>query len=308
MLKGNRVEEGPRYTETAMFQVIAFYKFRRIEPARASELRESIRAFCAERGIRGLFLIGVEGCNATMAGLPTATRQLLDFLQAAPEIGALSPKISESDTQPFDRLKVEERQEIVTLNRPDIFPEPGDDSHLSPDEWHRTLHSDEEFLLIDTRNAYETEVGKFRGTIDPQLEQFSDFPEFVKNQDIPKDKKILMYCTGGIRCEKALVYMKQEGYRNVFQLDGGILNYMEQYPDGAFEGECFVFDRRIAVDRDLKPTRQWTLCPLCGDPAKESVVCGNCGKDGIVCRKCAANPALRVCSQNCEYHFARRNT
>ncbi|MBC7808387.1 MAG: hypothetical protein H7145_19815 [Akkermansiaceae bacterium] len=288
-----------------MFTVAALYKFIRIEPARVGVLRESIYAFCAERNIRGLFLLGTEGCNATMAGAPDAMQELLAFLRSQPEIGALSPKISDSDSQPFDRLKVEERQEIVTLNRPDIFPEPGDSNHLSPAEWHQTLTSGGDFLLLDTRNAYETEVGVFRNAIDPQLEQFSDFPEFVKTQDIPKDKKILMYCTGGIRCEKALVYMNREGYQNVYQLDGGILNYLEQYPDGEFEGECFVFDRRIAVDRELKPTRQWTLCPLCGDPAKESVVCGNCGKEGVICRKCASNPLLRVCSQNCEYHFAR---
>ncbi len=291
-----------------MFTVFAFYKFNRIEPERVGALRERIYAFCAGREIRGLFLLGTEGCNATMAGLPDAMRELRTFLEALPEIGAFSPKISESEEPVFDRLKVEVRPEIVTLNRPDLFPNPDDASHLSPAEWHRTLTASdgEDFVLLDTRNAYETEVGTFRDAVDPQLEQFSDFPAFVANQDIPKDKKILMYCTGGIRCEKALIYMNREGYRNVFQLDGGILNYLEQYPDGAFEGECFVFDRRIAVDRELKPTRQWTLCPLCGDPAKESVVCGNCGKEGIICRKCASNPALRVCSQNCEYHFARR--
>ncbi|MBC8138372.1 MAG: hypothetical protein H8F28_21040, partial [Fibrella sp.] len=289
-----------------MFQVIAFYKFCRIEPTHVSVLREAIHDFCTARDLRGLFLLGTEGCNATMAGLPVATQELLTFLQSLPEIGMLAPKISGSDSQPFDRLKVEERAEIVTLNRPDIFPEGHDTNHLSPAEWHQTLTSGDDFLLLDTRNAYETEVGTFRNTIDLQLEQFSDFPAFIQNQDLPKDKKILMYCTGGIRCEKAVVFMKQEGYQNVFQLDGGILNYLEHYPDGEFEGECFVFDRRIAVDRELKPTSQWTLCPLCGDPAKESVVCGNCGKEGTICRKCNANPALRVCSQNCEYHFARR--
>lgn len=291
-----------------MFQVIAFYKFHPIQPERVSALREQVHAFCTEREIRGLFLLGTEGCNATMSGLPTATQELLAFLQALPEIGTLSPKVSESDSQPFDKLKVEERQEIVTLNRPDIIPEADDNTHLSPTEWHQALTSgDNDFLLIDTRNIYETEVGMFRNSIDPRLEQFSDFPDYVKEQNIPRDKKILMYCTGGIRCEKAAVYMKQEGYNNVFQLDGGILNYLEQYPNGEYEGECFVFDRRIAVDHNLKPSQQWTLCVHCGDPAKDTLTCNHCNKPGIVCRHCATQPHLHTCSKNCAYHYNLRH-
>jgi len=168
----------------------------------------------------------------------------------------------------------------------------------------RPDHTDD-YLLLDTRNTYETGVGAFRGAIDSCTANFAEFPDFVRRQGIAKDARVLMYCTGGIHCEKAARVMRQDGYTNVSQLSGGILGYLKQYPDGEFEGECFVFDRRIAVDRDLKPTSTYTVCPLCGDPAKEKVTCGHCGKPGIVCRACAATPALRVCSQNCEYHFAR---
>lgn len=288
-----------------MFHIFAFYKFIPIESDRVGTLREEIAVFCRERGIIGLFLLATEGCNGTMAGAPEAMAQFMAYLQSLPEIGELAAKFSTSDFAPFDKLKVEIREEIVTLLRPDIVPAAEDNSHLSPTEWHQTLTSGEDFLLLDTRNTYETEAGKFRNVVDPQLTQFSDFPEFVKQQEIPKDKKILMYCTGGIRCEKALVYMKQEGYQNVFQLDGGILNYLEQYPNGEYEGECFVFDRRVAVDRELKPSQQYRICPHCGDPGKEKITCNHCGKEEIICRTCATVPKLHTCSKNCAYHFAR---
>lgn len=290
-----------------MFQVIAFYKFCRIAPERVPVLQEEITAFCRERGICGLLLLSVEGCNGTMAGLPDAMSVFVSFLQACAEIGTLSVKTSTSDNLPFGLLKIEVRQEIVTLKRPDIFPDSDDDTHLSPAQWHEVLTSRDDFVLIDVRNTYETEIGKFRNVIDPKLGQFSDFPDFVAKQAIPKDKTILMYCTGGIRCEKASVFMKQEGYQNVFQLDGGILNYLEQFPEGEYEGECFVFDRRVAVDRNLQPSQQYRICPHCGSPGKEVIACGNCGKEGIVCHTCAATPHLRTCSKNCAHHYALRH-
>ena len=287
-----------------MFQVIAFYKFCRIEPERVAVLQAEINTFCQEYAICGLLLLSVEGCNGTMAGRHDAVTAFVAFLQGIVEIGTLSVKVSTCDEEPFGLLKVEVREEIVTLKRPDIFPEGDDNTHLPPAQWHEVLTSGDDFVLIDVRNTYETEIGKFRQVLDPQLEQFSDFPDFVAKQAIPKDKTVLMYCTGGIRCEKAAVFMKQEGYRNVFQLDGGILNYLEQFPEGEYEGECFVFDRRVAVDRNLQPSQQYRICPHCGSPGKEVVACGNCGKQSVICQTCAATSHLRTCSKNCAHHYA----
>ncbi|MDX1933524.1 MAG: rhodanese-like domain-containing protein [Capsulimonadales bacterium] len=289
-----------------MFQVAALYKFCPIPPERLPILRQETLDYCAASGIRGLLLLSVEGVNATMAGLPAAMDDFLTWLQAVPEIGELTVKFSRADSWPFEKLKVDLREEIVALKRPDIVPPSGNNYHLSPEEWHAFLNSDRDFLLIDTRNTYESDIGKFRGAITPPLANFSDFPEYVRQADIPRDRTILMYCTGGIRCEKALIFLQQEGYRNVFQLDGGILNYLEKYPDGAWEGECFVFDERIAVDNHLQPTRRYRRCPHCGDPATESVLCAFCGANGYNCSRCAVRSEAATCSKNCAYQFRLR--
>jgi UPF0176 protein len=281
-----------------MFQVVALYKFCRIPAERIEFLRNQILDFCTAREIRGLFLLSVEGYNGTMAGGPKEIAAFAAFVESLPEFGGIVCKYSESDFMPFERLKVDIRREIVTLKRPDIYPESEKNNHLSPEEWHRRITSDEDFLLIDTRNTYESEIGKFQGAVAPKLTHFSEFPDYVQEQAIPRDKTILMYCTGGIRCEKALLYMKQEGYHNVFQLEGGILAYLAQYPNGAFEGECYVFDRRVAVDKELKPTQQYHTCPHCGNPAKETVICAYCGTEGVVCHRCVQVPHFQTCSKD----------
>jgi UPF0176 protein len=289
-----------------MFTVVALYKFVRLAPEQVVAIQETVRTFCTEREIRGLFLLGPEGCNGTMAGPPAAMEAFVPFLEAMSELGPMTAKWSRCDFQPFERLKVDIRDEIVTLKRPDIYPEAAKNNHLSPEEWHRVLATEEEVLLLDTRNDYETEIGMFRGAVDPKIEHFSQFPDYVKSQNIPRDRKILMYCTGGIRCEKALLYMKQEGYENVFQLDGGILNYLEKFPDGFYEGECFVFDQRIAVDNHLRPSQRYHRCPHCGDPAQHPVTCAYCGEEGVVCPRCATVPHFQACSKNCAYHLRLR--
>lgn len=285
-----------------MFLVTAFYKFCPIAAPRIGALKDEIASFCKQKEIRGLFLLSVEGCNATMSGSPDAISQFQQFLQSIPEFGIIPFKDSEAAAQPFRRLKIDVREEIVTLKRPDIIPPSGQNHHLSPREWHQMVTSNEDILLIDTRNEYETEIGTFRGAVDPKIKNFAEFPQYVQDAAIPKDKKILMYCTGGIRCEKALVFMQQEGFKNVFQLDGGILNYLKEFPEGEFAGECFVFDHRVAVDGHLQPTKKYRLCPHCGNPAKEDITCIECGAKAIVCHHCLDVPEQRTCSKNCAYH------
>lgn len=160
-------------------------------------------------------------------------------------------------------------------------------------------------MLLDTRNVYETAIGKFRGAVDPKLQKFSEFSDFVTASDIPKNKKVLMYCTGGIRCEKASLEMQRLGFEDVYQLSGGILKYLEEFPDGPFEGECFVFDHRVAVDKNLRPSKQYKLCPHCGNPGDKSISCRKCGAQAIICDGCANNEYKVSCSKNCAHHLER---
>jgi UPF0176 protein len=161
---------------------------------------------------------------------------------------------------------------------------------------------DPEVVVLDTRNDYEVDIGKFKNARDFRTKEFQEFPESLKQSDIHPDQKVLIYCTGGIRCEKAILAMEEQGYKNVYQLDGGILNYLKEYPDGAFDGECFVFDYRVAVDSRLEPSQQYTLCPHCGQPAGGPVIqCEQCGRDEVICSSCTASGEA-TCSKNCSHH------
>ena len=288
-----------------MYTVAAFYKFSPLSADRAPWLRAETEAVCRDNHVRGLILLGTEGINATVCGTPDAVTDLLGFLQSVPEIGVFDARLSESPFPVFDRLKVEVRDEIVTLKRPDIVPNADTDgSHLSPQAWHDALTTGTGYLLLDTRNGFEVAIGAFRGAVDPKTRDFADLQTWVQEQSIPRDTPVLMYCTGGIRCEKAAILLRQEGFGSVRQLQGGILNYLETFGDtGAFDGECFVFDKRVAVDAALNPSRTYTLCPFCGDPASAAVTCARCGKSGVLCGGCAGREPS-ACGQDCAYHLS----
>jgi UPF0176 protein len=286
--------------------ISALYKFAVVSEQRVPELREYLEKTCDELKILGLLLVSKEGINGTIAGSFDSVNKFKELVQKIPEYGIIQFKDSKSDFAPFKRLKIVIRDEIVTLDRPDIIPTQSVNHHLSPKEWHEQLSKNDDYVLIDTRNTYEVEIGKFKGAIDPETIQFTEFPKFVKKQNYPKDKKILMYCTGGIRCEKALVYMQQEGYENVYQLDGGILNYLQEYgSEGHWEGDCFIFDHRVALNGNLEPSKTYSLCPHCGNPGKEEIKCTKCNSRAIICHRCAVEPSKNTCSKNCEHHFIR---
>ena len=145
----------------------------------------------------------------------------------------------------------------------------------------------------------------FKGAVDPNLKQFDEFPEYVNNCNIPKDKKVMMYCTGGIRCEKACLEMKRQGYQHVYQLKGGILQYIKECPNQKYQGECFVFDHRTAVNQDLAPSEQYRLCPHTGDPGDVTITCRNCGKEGVVHKACVGKEEYETCCKDCRGQFLR---
>jgi len=284
-------------------QVVSFYKFLPLTSARLAEFAEWLKPFQATHGLRGLFIVGVEGVNSTFSlprtGADEFKAKLGEFLAPA----VLEFKDSFSEHHPFHDLSVKVRDEIVTLSRPDLVPLSASHNHLSPREWQKAMAEDN-VTVIDARNSYEYDIGHFRGAVNPGTREFNEFPEWVKNSGLEKDKKILIYCTGGIRCEKAILAMEEQGYRNVHQLDGGILNYLAEYPRANFEGECFVFDYRVAVDQNLSPTATYRLCPHCGQPAAQKITCVQCGVEDIVCDGCLRQaPEFQTCSKNCAHHF-----
>lgn len=249
--------------------------------------------------MRGLTVLAPEGINSTVAGSQAAIQKFKAEVQDRIGISDLSFKDSVCAKMPFRWVQFERRSEIVGMKRPDLVPPAIENHHLSPKEWEELVNSPEPKTIIDTRNKYETKLGKFQGAIDPNLSRFSQWSEYLDNADLPKDQPILIYCTGGIRCEKAIIEMQNRGYENVYQLRDGILGYLAEFPNGSYEGECFVFDDRVAVDNNMQPTKRFGICPGCGLTADDLNVCAVCNKPYFVCEECKPNRPP-VCSKPCK--------
>lgn len=282
-------------------RITAFYHFFPMNEKEVDQLREKLDNSGSDLGLHGLVLVAPEGVNGTVAGDPTAIEAFKDCIRSVAPSAEF--KDSGADIQPFKRWFVKVRKEIVGLGKTEIVPK-GKHNHISIEEWNRMME-EEDVVVLDTRNDYEVAIGKFKGAIDPNLKSFHEFPEFVSKCDIPKNKKVLMYCTGGIRCEKALIEMEKQGYEHVYQLDGGILKYLEESPYKHYEGECFVFDHRTAVNQDLKPSEVYALCPHTGDPAAHAIECKQCGKEGKISDPCLLRDDLHTCSKNCAEMYRR---
>ncbi|WP_102866865.1 oxygen-dependent tRNA uridine(34) hydroxylase TrhO [Pseudovibrio exalbescens] len=235
--------------------VAALYQFTPFEDF--ERFRMPLLEFCKERGIRGSLLLAREGINGTVAGEEASVRALLAHLRQDERFSNLTHKESWAERIPFRRMKVRLKKEIVNMGVPAIDPLQTVGTYVKPEDWN-DLIQDPEVVLIDTRNDYEVAMGTFKGAIDPETESFKEFPDWVRsNEALKKGKKVAMFCTGGIRCEKATALMLEEGFDEVYHLEGGILNYLEKVPEGQsfWEGECFVFDDRVSVDHKLKA--QW---------------------------------------------------
>ncbi len=281
--------------------IAAFYTFTPLPATGLKKMQEDLTACGTRYSMGGLTIIGEEGINGTVAGSAESITAWMTMIERI--VGKIPFQVSEAPQQPFKRFLVKIREEIVSLGNPKIVPE-GKRNHLSPEEWD-VMMEQEDVVIVDARNTYETAIGMFEGAIDPGLMKFQDFPAWVKHSALPKDKKILLYCTGGIRCEKACLAMEQQGYSNVFQLDGGILRYLATKPASKWTGECFVFDHRVSVGSGLKPSERYTLCPHCGDPGDREIVCAYCGSEGQICSQCLQAGDQRSCSKNCSHHLIR---
>lgn len=269
-----------------MNQVVAtFYKFLPLTDYR--DLRQPLLEFCQQQQIKGTILLAAEGINATIAGSRSSIDALLAHLRSDPRFADLEAKESVADKPPFARLKVRLKQEIVTLGVPTVDPTDRVGTYVKPQDWNQLI-ADPDVLLVDTRNDYEVEIGTFRGAIDPQTHSFTEFPDYVQTHlDPQQHKKVALFCTGGIRCEKATSYLLSQGFEEVYHLQGGILKYLEEVPasESLWEGECFVFDDRVAVKHGLEPGSH-QLCWGCGHPLSPADLNSPHYEPGICCDRC----------------------
>lgn len=271
--------------EGSLVYAATFYRFVTLQ--HVAELRARLQVECERLELMGTILLAEEGINSTICGSQDALMQLFSWFDQYPELAELKYRLSQSDQMPFKRLKVRIRSEIVSFGQPDVNTVDNTGEHVSPGAWDALLKRDN-VRVLDTRNHYEVDLGKFTKAENPNTGHFRAFADYVhKNLDPEKDEHVAMYCTGGIRCEKASAWMVQQGFKNVYQLDGGILNYLEQVPDteSSWEGECFVFDDRVTLDHQLKPTRR-PVCTACRMPLTAGDIASPHYEKHISCPHC----------------------
>ncbi len=254
------------------FVNIAYYKF--VQIAQPYDLRQTLLDLCNDLQIKGTILLAHEGINSCLVGTETAIDTFINYMHSLPEFSTVDFKKSYSDHIPFRRMLVKVKKEIIPMGMDSIQPANFTGKYVDAMELKQWLDAGEELVFLDTRNDYEVELGTFRNAIDPKIKTFREFPDWVKNNFMQyKQQKVITFCTGGIRCEKATAFMRQEGFEDVYQIHGGILKYFEEThknaptADNYYDGDCFVFDYRVAVDRQLNES-QYEICYACWIPLK----------------------------------------
>ena len=265
--------------------VTAFYRFVKLQDYR--ELRQPLLELLQQQQIRGTVLLAEEGINGTIAGPEAGINAVFQWFDQDPRLADITPKKAWHDQPPFYRTKVRLKKEIVTLGVPDIDPVHYAGTYVPPADWN-ALISDPDVTVIDTRNDYEVQIGTYKNAVQPNTKNFSDLPAYLETHlDGDKGRKIAMFCTGGIRCEKSTAYLKQQGYENVYHLEGGILNYMQEVPEpeSLWQGECFVFDRRVAVNHQLEQGEHQE-CHACRWPVSRADRDSEHYQPGVSCPHC----------------------
>lgn len=275
----------PSESNSSAVVVAALYKFVALPDFQA--LREPLLDACIGAGVKGTLLLAEEGINGTIAGNREAIDSVLTYLKQDVRFVDIDHKESLDESIPFYRMKVKLKTEIVTMGVGGIDPNSLVGRYVEPKDWN-ALITDPEVTVIDTRNDYECDIGSFVGAIDPRTKTFRDMPAYVEQHlDPKKNKKIAMFCTGGIRCEKSTAYLLQQGFEEVFHLQGGILKYLEEVPkqESLWQGECFVFDNRVAVDHDLN-VGSYDQCHGCRHPITENDKLSAHYQKGVCCPLC----------------------
>jgi len=289
--------------------VSALYRFARFPDYES--FREPLLNLMLEQGVRGTLLLAAEGINGTIAGSREGIDSVVGWLRQDDRFAQLETKESHVDENPFYRSKVKLKKEIVTMGVEDIDPNKIVGTYVDAAEWN-DLISDPDVLLLDTRNKYEVEIGTFEGALNPETDSFREFPEYVKqNLDPQKNRKVAMFCTGGIRCEKSTAYLKQQGFEEVYHLKGGILKYLEEVPESEtrWRGECFVFDNRVTVNHQLEQG-QYDQCHACRMPITEADKQNEHYKQGVSCHHCydkhSAEQVKRYAERERQMELARQ--
>jgi len=267
--------------------VAALYKF--VEINDLLSLQDNLYNICEENNIMGTILIADEGINGTISGKHNEIKETISTLTNDNRFSNIEIKYSSTDKQPFHRMKVRLKKEIVTIGLPEINPNKKVGKYVKPEDWNELI-SDPNVVVIDTRNKYETKIGSFQNALDPETSSFREFPDWVKkfkNSEDNKNKKIAMFCTGGIRCEKASSLMKEEGFEDVYHLQGGILKYLETVDreNSLWNGECFVFDQRVCLTDELE-VGSYKMCFACRMPITEEEMQNEKYIEGISCIYC----------------------
>jgi UPF0176 protein len=267
--------------------VATFYKFFKVDDLVA--LQDQLYSICNKNNVMGTILIAKEGVNGTISSKPREIEKTLISIQKDDRFSEIEIKYSSTNKQPFHKMRVRLKKEIVTIGLPEINPNKTVGTYVKPEQWNDVI-SDPDVILIDTRNKFEIKIGSFKNALDPRTTSFRDFPEWVKKFKQDKtntNKKIAMYCTGGIRCEKASSLMKEEGFNEVYHLQGGILKYLEQVEKekSLWEGECFVFDDRVCLTENLE-VGSYKMCFACRMPITEDELNDDRYEEGISCLYC----------------------
>jgi UPF0176 protein len=265
--------------------VAALYRFTRFDAP--ASLRAPLRELCDRHAVKGTLLLAQEGVNGTIAGGRAGIDAVLCHIRGLPGCAGLEVRESPADEMPFARMKVRLKREIVTLGRLDADPAARVGRYVEPCDWNQLIRSSD-VVVIDTRNAYETSIGTFQGAVDPQTRSFGEFPAWWRaNRERFEGRKVAMFCTGGIRCEKATSYLLGEGVENVYHLRGGILKYLDEVPEpeSLWQGECYVFDRRVSVGHGLA-RGAYGLCHACGRPVSDADRTHAAYEEGVCCLAC----------------------
>jgi UPF0176 protein len=268
-----------QYVTCAMYKFVALPHF--------EDLRAPLLEAMTQNHIFGTLLLAAEGINGTVSGTREGIDNLLEWINQQPGLENIDSKESYDDKIPFYRTKVKLKKEIVTMGVEGIDPNQTVGTYVKPEDWN-ALISDPDVLLVDTRNDYEVQVGTFKNAIDPKTTSFREFPEWSKNNlDTEKHKKVAMFCTGGIRCEKSTAFLKEQGFDEVYHLQGGILKYLEKVPENEslWQGECFVFDNRVTVDHNLN-SGSYDQCHACRMPITEQEKTLDSYVEGVSCLHC----------------------
>ena len=282
-------------------EIAAFYRFARL-PHFAS-LKRPVEDLCRRHSVKGIVLLAPEGINATIAGPPESMEVVLAGLRAITGVTDIEHKTSFAQEMPFLRLKVRLKEEIVTIGDRSVDPLEAVGTYVEPRDWN-ALICDPAVLVIDTRNDFEVRIGSFKGAVDPRTQSFGDFPAYVRNNlDPARHKKVAMFCTGGIRCEKATSLMLREGFEEVYHLKGGVLKYLEEIPPAAslWQGACFVFDKRVAVGHGLA-VEDFELCHGCLSPLGVEDRQSPTYEEGVSCSYCASTLTLEHKASSRERH------